>query len=268
MVTHFLKYYLSAQTIYRVHSPFVYNLLKDVIEDDRYYYKFDPLKTLKARLLQKNEIIEVLDLGAGSRKKTDNRRKVSDIAKTSVSPNWQCQFLFRLVNYFRPETILEMGTSLGMSSMHLHFGFPKARMISLEGSPEITKLAKQNFDLLNADIEILNGPFANTLDLALKKLSKIGLAFIDGHHSEKPTLDYFNRILPYCDENSILIFDDIYWSEGMAAAWEQIKSNPKVKLSIDLFWCGIVFFTNDLKEKQHYKLIPHKYKPWQIGLFK
>ena len=268
MIKHFLKYYSRAITKYRVHSPFVYNLLVDVIEDDRYYYAFDQLKTLKQRLLKKIELIEVLDLGAGSRKKTGNSRTISEIAKNSVSPDWQCQFLFRLSDYFKPNTILEMGSSLGISSMYLHFGHSKAKMISLEGSPEIAKLAKEHFQLLNANIDLIEGNFTETLQLALGKLGKIDLAFIDGHHAELPTLHYFEKILPYCSEDSILIFDDIYWSDEMAAAWEKIKSNPAVTMSIDLFYFGIVSFKKEFKEKQHFTLIPYPYKFWQIGLFK
>lgn len=268
MIRHFLKYYSSAITKYRVHSPFVFSLLTEVIEDNRYYYAFDHLKTLRARLLQKNESVEVLDLGAGSRKISDKTRKISEIAKTSVSPEWQCQMLFRLVDYFKPETVLEMGSSLGISSMYLHFGNTGAKMISLEGSPEIAKLAKENFKLLGANIELLEGNFSETLHTALEKLQKIDLAFIDGHHAELPTLKYFEQILPYCNEESVLIFDDIYWSDEMATAWEKIKLNSSVTLSVDLFYFGIVFFKKDFKEKQHFTLIPYPYKFWQIGLFK
>ena len=268
MIKHFLKYYLRALTKYRVHSPFVYNLLVNVIEDKRYYYAFDPLKTLRARLLQKNERIEVMDLGAGSRKNSGKERKISEIAKTSVSPEWQCQMLFKLVDYFKPSTVLEMGSSLGISSMYLHFGNPKAKMISLEGSPKIAKLARENFKLLSADINIIEGNFSETLQIALDKLQKIDLAFIDGHHAELPTLKYFEQILPYCNEDSVIIFDDIYWSDEMASAWEKIKLNSAVTLSVDLFYFGIVFLKKDFKEKQHFTLISYPYKFWQIGLFK
>ena len=268
MLKHFVKYYLRASTKYRIHSPFVFDLLKDVIEDDRYYYAFDHLASLRARLLQKNEEIEILDLGAGSRKNSGKRRKISAIAKTSVSPVWQCHFLYRLVHQLQPATILEMGTSLGLSSMHLHFGNQKAAMITLEGSPEIARLAKENFQLLKANIELMEGPFEKTLPESLQKLVKIGLAFIDGHHLKIPTINYFEQILPFCDQDSVLIFDDIYWSDEMAEAWAELKKHPKVTLSIDLFWCGLLFFKEEFKEKQDFTIIPFKYKFWQIGLLK
>jgi predicted O-methyltransferase YrrM len=242
--------------------------MTEVIEDNRHYYCFDRLATLRSRLLQNHTTIEILDLGAGSRKKKGNKRLVSEIAKHSVSPKWQCHFLFRLSNFLKSETILEMGSSLGLSSMYLHFGNLAAEMISLEGSPEIAKLAKENYLLLDADIKLMEGHFKDSLPIALQKLKTIGLAFIDGHHLKEPTIDYFEQILPYCTEDSVLVFDDIYWSDEMAEAWELIKKHPKVKLSIDLFWCGIIFFKNDFKEKQDFTLIPFAYKPWQIGLFK
>jgi len=270
MLKHFIKYYLRADTKYRIHSPFVFKLLKDVIEDDRYYYAFDVLNTLRARLLQKNELIEVLDLGAGSRKGQGNKRKISEIAKTSVSPNWQCQFLFRLANQLQPQRVLELGSSLGLSSLALRFGSPaSAKLMTLEGSPEIARLAAENFSLLGAsNLELIEGPFEKTLPEALKKLEKIDMAFIDGHHLKEPTLLYFEQILPFLNKNAVLVFDDIYWSDEMAEAWLTLKQHPSVILSIDLFWCGLLFFSPDFKEKQHFTLIPSNYKPWQLGFWR
>lgn len=269
MLKDIFRYYFRANTKYRVHSPFVYEILNEVIEDTRHYYAFDHLQTLRNRLAKNNKFIKVLDLGAGSKKNSGNTRKISDILKNSVSPDWQCRFLFRLVNYLQPERILEMGSSLGLSAIALHFGNKSAQMVSLEGSPEIAQLARDNFKLLNADkIDVMVGSFDETLPIALNKLKKIDLAFIDGNHQKKPTLEYFEKILPYTHSKTVLIFDDIYWSDDMKSAWEELKKKETVKLTIDLFWCGLLFFNEDFKEKQDFTLISHRFKPWQSGFFR
>jgi predicted O-methyltransferase YrrM len=269
MLKDIFRYYFKANTKYRVHSPFVFEILNEVIEDSRHYYAFDHLQTLRNRLAKNNKLIEVLDLGAGSKKNPGSKRKVSDILKSAVSPDWQCRFLFRLVNHLQPDCVLEMGSSLGLSTMALHFGNKSAQMVSLEGSPEIAQIAKENFKLLNADkIEVIVGSFDETLPLALKNLKKIDLAFIDGNHQKKPTIEYFEKILPFTHPKTVLIFDDIYWSDEMKSAWEELKNHHAVTMTIDLFWCGILFFNTDFKEKQHFRLIPHRFKPWQSGFFR
>jgi len=269
MFKHLFKYYYRAQTRYRIHSPFVFELIEEVIEDDRQYYVYDALQQLRGRLSKDNSAIEVLDLGAGSRKGNNSSRRVSEIVKHSVSPDWQCQFLFRLVNYLQPEHRLELGTSLGLSTLYQYFASPSTPLLTLEGSPEITRIAKENFRLMGANnIQLLEGNFDLTLPDALEKLGKLDFAFIDGNHRRAPTLKYFEQCLPYLHKNSALVFDDIYWSDEMAATWETLKEHPAVTLSIDLFWCGILFFREEQKEKQHFTLIPQRFKPWQLGLFK
>lgn len=269
MLKYFWQYYWRAQTRFRIHSPFVYQLVDKVIEDDRQYYIFDALAKLRGQLLQKHEAIEILDLGAGSRKKQDKHRKVRDIVRHSVSPQWQCQLLFRLVNFLQAEYRLEIGSSIGLSSLYQFFPNQQAPFITLEGSPELAKLARQNFTKMDATgLQLLEGPFEDTLPAALQKLGQLDYAFIDGNHAKEPTLRYFEACLPYIHAQSVLVFDDIYWSDEMAKAWETIKSHPKVTLTIDLFWAGLVFFRDEQKEPQHLTHIAHKYKPWQLGIFK
>jgi len=269
MLKGFLKYYFKAITRYRLHSPFVYEFNKNIVEDRRHYYAFDDFNVLRKQLSNNHQEIDILDFGAGSRKFKSNKRKISDILKSSVSTKSQCEFLFRLSNYNQASNILELGTSLGLSTLALALGNKKSKVLSLEGSPEIARIAKENFKLFKAtNIEVLEGPFSETLENAMTNLRKIDLAFIDGHHKKIPTIEYFEKILPFTHSDSILIFDDINWSAEMQEAWHTIKNHPSVSLSIDLFWCGIVFFKEDIIEKQAYTLIPYKYKPWQIGLFK
>ncbi len=263
MLSALISFYFKAQSKRQVKDPFILDFLHEVVEDDRYYYAFDALRTLKASLLQKEEEIEVLDLGAGSRKNSSNRRKIKEIAKTSVSPDWQCQQLYYMVRHFAPKTILEVGTSLGLSSLYMKAAAPQAAFITLEGSPEIAKRARYHFKTFGAaQIELMEGHFKDTLQPALKKLGQVDFAFIDGHHQKAPSLAYFEQCLPYLHEDSVLVFDDIYWSKEMQAAWQELKQHPKVAMSIDLFWCGLLFFKTSKAEATDWKLIANRYRPW------
>jgi predicted O-methyltransferase YrrM len=147
------------------------------------------------------------------------------------------------VNRFSPEHTLELGTSLGITTLYLSLPKQQNQIITLEGCPETAALALANFRRLKrTNIELLSGEFSDTLPLALKKLPRLDLVYFDGNHRKEPTLNYFETCLPQATEDSIFIFDDIHWDPGMESAWEEIKKHHRVSLTIDLFELGLVFF--------------------------
>lgn len=253
----YLTYYLSADNSkgHGVHSPFVFDFIKFVKNDTSEYDCYPKIESLRKQLLQNKALIEVEDFGAGSTILKTNKRAIHKMAQSSLKPRKFAQLLYRLVKYYKPHTILELGTSFGITSAYLAAGNPAATLHTLEGSPAIANIARSNFESLGLqNVQLTEGDFAKTLQPLLDKLIVIDLAFVDGNHRKEPTLQYFNSLLTKTNDNSILIFDDIHWSEEMEAAWDQIKADPRVTLSIDLFFIGIVFFKKDFKETQHYSI--------------
>lgn len=247
----YLKYRLTAGTEHDVHSPFVFDFINTILLDKTPFYAFEPIEALRSKLLLSSEAISVLDLGASRRTGT---RRISEIAKSSLLPAKYGQMLFRMVNHFRPSAVLELGTSLGITTLYLALPSRKTPVCTIEGSPEIASVAQSGFGRLSCtNIESAVGDFSSELPRYLSSVSKIGLAFIDGNHRYGATMDYFKACLEKQDDDSILIFDDINWSKEMARAWKEISSNEKVTVSIDLFRMGIVFFRQGVP-KQHFKL--------------
>jgi predicted O-methyltransferase YrrM len=165
------------------------------------------------------------------------------------------QLLFRMVKKYRPQTILELGTSLGITTSYLATANPAAKVMTLEGAKALAKYAKENFDSLKVtNIEIVEGNFDQTLSAIISELSSVDLAFIDGNHQKTPTENYFRQLLNKIHNDSILIFDDIHWSRGMEETWKNIQEHESVRCTIDLFFMGIVFFRNEFKEKQRFKI--------------
>lgn len=264
----FLRFYWQAQTKYTIHSPFVFSLIEEVIEDHRIYYDFNALNRLRMLLERDHSTLQVSDLGAGSRIDKTASRSISSITKNAVSPTWQCELLFRLVHHLQAKNRLELGTSLGISSLYQYIPLRKAPFYTLEGCPNIAKVATANFKKLKAtSIRQLIGDFNQTLPKALQEMKRLDYVFIDGNHQMEPTLSYFETCLKYSHNDTVFVFDDIYWSDEMQDAWETIKAHSKVTLSIDLFFMGIVFLRTEQKEVQHFKIVPAKYKPWKMGFF-
>lgn len=251
----YLKYYLTASNGkgHGVHSPFVFNFIKNVLNDEGKYYAYDKIEKLRKTLLMDHSEVSVVDLGAGSSHGDGGKRTVATICRnTSKSPKYG-QLLFRISQHFQPRLMLELGSSLGISTAYLASGNPSGQLITCEGSEAVASLAERNFRALQMNnITMVRGNFDDTLPEILKAHPVIDLAFIDGNHRKDPTLDYFYSLLPCVNENSIIIFDDIHWSSGMEEAWNTIRNHPYVTLSIDLFFVGLVFFRKDFLQKQHF----------------
>lgn len=248
----YLAYLLKAKGDQGIHSPFVFELYNKVIRESQNYYEFSPIEQVRQRLLHSKDIVEVTDFGAGG--KGTGMRKVKDIArKSAISPK-QGRLLFRLVNFLQPRNMVEMGTSLGISTLYQHKACPEAKMITMEGSPAVSELAGENFRILKADsVKRVVGDFAETLPSVIKELPFVDYVFFDGNHRKEATLEYFYAFLPKVSSQSVFVFDDIRWSKGMFEAWKKITGDPASVVTIDLFSFGLVFF-NSKQEKQNFVL--------------
>ncbi len=258
-----LRFYFLAVTRYRVHSPYLYELVS-LLLDDRHFYAFDEIEEERKKLLTSKSNMTMIDLGAGSRKGNNQTKRIKDVASSSLSSAWQCQILYKLVSHLEPSTIIEIGSSLGVSSAYISNANPQAKVYSLEGNQDSITIAKtlaEKLKLKNIDFRL--GNFDDTLPQTLESLDKIDLVFVDGNHRKDATIAYFNLIKEKAHPNSCIVFDDIYWSTGMTEAWNTIKNDECVKASVDLFYFGIVFFNEDFKQKKHLKIIEDRFKPWQ-----
>ncbi len=268
-LSEYFRFYRTAVTKYQLHSPFVFELACAILEDDRWYYAFRDIEKLRMKMLTSDVVVNLLDLGSGSTQgssDTEQKRSVKSIARQSSSSIGQGQMLFRLANYLRPNTLLELGTSLGIGAMYLASACRESTFITLEGSPEVAHVARLNLDLLGLSKNTLvkEGPFDLTLKRALQTLQKLDLVFLDGNHRQEPTIRYFEECLAFSHEKTVFVFDDAHWSAGMASAWQQLKNHPRVTLSLDLFELSLIFIDPDFREKQHFNLVPARLKPWRF----
>ncbi|WP_215238772.1 O-methyltransferase [Dyadobacter helix] len=256
MITSYLKFLLRSGNAHSIHSPFLFELYTKVIspgKDQKPVYEL--IRQLRKAMLSNNDTIAVLDLGAGSRVNRSNIRKIKSIAKNAEKPEKFGRLFYRLIQHFQPKTILELGTSLGITTLYLAKAKPDSQVVSFEGCPETAKIAKENFVKAGSEnISVILGNIDETLPAELKRLnSKIDFAYFDANHRYEPTMRYFETCLPYATGESLFIFDDIYWSEEMKKAWEDIKSHPEVTLTVDLFWIGLVFFRKT-QAREHFVL--------------
>lgn len=249
-ITHFLK----AHNAHGIHSPFVFDLYNKVIKQKKRSSEFREIEQLRKELLQDNREIVTCDLGSGSAVLPNPKRKIADIAKHFSSPTKDARFFYKLCQYLQPKTIIELGTSLGLTTSYLAKAAPDARIVSLEGCPETAKVARQNFEKANINnVEVVVGNIDMTLCSTFPRIGKLDLAYIDANHTYDATLRYFNQLIDGCNNESCLIFDDIYQKEEMTAAWEEICNSHRANVVLDLFNFGIVFPRLE-QRKQYFRL--------------
>lgn len=251
----FLGYYLNAANGrgHGIHSPFIYTFVRSVLNDTKKYYAYEQIEAVRTKLLHDGSVIRVEDRGAGSAVSKSDQRSIRDIARAALKPPKYAQLLFRIANFYQPRQMLELGTSLGITSAYLAAAMPNGRVTTIEGAPAIAQKAQQNFTGLGLhNINLITGDFNEKLQPALEQIQSVDLAFIDGNHRKAPTLQYFEQILKYSTPGTIFIFDDIHWSPEMEAAWAAIKAHEAVTCTVDLFFIGLVFLRPEFSQKQHF----------------
>lgn len=263
------QYYREAGTVYDVHSPYLSRLLAATLLDDRSYYAFETIEQVRYFWSRQKTPVTPAKLGAGSRAggtgPVDTRHLASQVA---VAPETG-RFLFRLALFLRPETILEFGTNLGISTLYLHLSDRRRPLYTIEGNPELVHLAQQSWRLAKArpTLQPYSGTFAEALPTILSRAPRIGLVFLDGDHSEQATWSYFEALLPNLHNDSVIVVGDIHWSPGMESAWKRLKAHERVHASLDLYTFGLLFFRKEFSTPEHHTLIRRRYKPWRLGFF-
>lgn len=236
---------------YGVHSPFVFDLIINVFRDRKRKPEFENIENVRKELYACNDLIEVNDMGAGSVFFKGGRRSVSSIARYSSADRKKGELLNRLASYFGSEKILELGTSLGVSTMYLASASEGAAVWTIEGCVNLSLHARSNIREAGfGNVEVITGPFKKKLPEVLERMGRVDFVFFDGDHRKESLLWQFKRCLEKSTVETVFVFDDIHWSDEMEEAWKEITEHESVRISIDLFMAGMVFFRKGLPRQK------------------
>jgi predicted O-methyltransferase YrrM len=239
LVREYINYWIKGKHRHGVHSPFVYDfndkclrlqVPKEVMSIYSNYYR---------QLVKSDELITIEDFGAGS-KKLGNIRKVSSIAKVSGSTAKYAKLIYRIVNFYQPRHILELGTSLGLSTLMMRLGNQDAKIDTVEGCAQTLKITQQEFPLHhNVKIDFNRSTF-DTYLTKVDKSKQYDFVFIDGDHRGKSVLNILDSLTPLIHDETIILLDDIRWTEDLQSMWEQLIITDRYHLNIDLFKMGVI----------------------------
>ena len=246
----YFRFLFASTNQHGVHSPFVYDLITKCFYNKTELAVYKKLDFYRARLLTNKTRINVTDFGAGSRLFKSPEREIAAIAKTAGITPKRAKLLARLAQYFNFDSVLELGTSLGLASSAIAFATPKTSITTLEGCPETAAVAKAQFEAYQLhNISPVVTDFSNYLNSSTRHYD---LVYFDGNHQKDATLSYFNHLVKHVTNDTVFIFDDIHWSKDMEDAWAVLKNHPKVTITIDTFYWGFVFFRAEHKHKEHF----------------
>jgi len=254
----FISYWLKASSGkgHGIHSPFVYDFIVKVLRDQHSDLPvFQKIESIRKKLRRNNESISILDLGAGSTLNNQKERCISSIAKTAAKPSRFGKLFYRMVKHYHVDNVLELGTSLGLSTRYFAAAAPLHGVITIEGAPALahytrTCLKQEGYQ----HVKVMEGNFDDMLPEVLPVLQGRKMIFVDGNHRYEATRQYFLQSIRFLEEDDILVFDDIHWSAEMEKVWSEIKNHQQVACTIDLFFIGIVFFRKEFKEKQDFSI--------------
>lgn len=249
-VKSYINHWLDAVDEHSIHSPFFFDFYNRVI-----YGETDPLfleiEKTRARLLKDHTLVKVRDLGAVSPHFKNGNREIARVAATSLSEEKSCLLFYRIARYAEAKSMVELGTSMGITSLYLS-NAKGTKLTTFEGNKAMINIALTNFEYFDRkNIELVEGNIDQTLPDYLQNPAKIDFALIDANHRYEPTIRYFNLLARRMGDHGVIVIDDIYYSKEMARAWNELKRHDLVYGSIDLFRCGVLFFDLVLN-KQHF----------------
>ncbi len=249
-IKNYIHFMVNSSNLHKLHSPFMFDLARKCLYDHTRYSDYQKLKKYHKDLLNQSQKIQISDLGAGSQVFQSNTRRISQMAKVAGSSYADMKRLYRLVHYFKPRTILELGTSLGKSAFAMACADSQTQIISVEGDRTLAQMAQRQLDKFQiSNVQIRTQNFETFLLELNQSNQKFDMVFMDGNHRLEPTLKYFNLLQKHLHNDSVVLVDDIYWSEEMKQAWQQLKQHPQVRQSVDVFYFGILFFRQEQFEQ-------------------
>lgn len=249
------KFIIQAKTRHGVHSPYVTNFIDAVLKDIPTAAGAQ-INVFRKKLAANSTIVEISDLGAGYDQDRQQKRQVTlqQIVSSSARSRASGEFLARLVHWKKPTTALELGTNIGFSMLYQFSAGPTTQWHTIEGSPNLAKLAQSHFQQFQINPKLHIGSFQNILPELLKTLLSIDYVLIDGHHTGKSINELCCILIPYLAPEAIVVVDDIRWNSDMYSGWERIQAMPEFSVTIELFQTGICVYSQS-QATQHFKLL-------------
>ncbi len=237
---------------YSLHSPFMFQLYTECIKPSRRAKPVEKIESLRKELISSRDLIPWNQLGAGSKVTENDQISIGKIALHSLTPLKYSLLLKSLIQYFNIQMICELCTSMGINSLYLSNAAPDGKVTTFEGNETLYTRAIDNFRKISVNnIEVVEGNIDETFLPFLRDNAQLPFLFIDANHTYEATLRYYTQAMNYISEDSLIVLDDIHWSNEMGRAWNEITNDPRVTISVDLYQFGLLFFNTGVSKQKY-----------------
>ena len=220
MVVSYLIYLWQRKSEYSIHSPFVFDFVTKVLNDNGSNRDYDTILRI-GRLLDKKKHI-------------------------SYAKRKRSRLLYRVIRHYEPDSVVSFGSITALNATALAMGHLQTR-VYLEQSEDF-------LETLNS-MGVINVNLIQPSEFDSERFRRLntGFVFFGRDSFEEDTWDYLVDCLSYKTVDSVFIFEGIHHNRDIEDAWEEIKANEDVSVTFDLYSIGMVFFREGI-EKQDFVL--------------
>jgi len=252
-ISSYWNYLLHAQNNAYIHSPFVFDFYQNVVLGGQILDQ--DIISYKTYLASNNTKLHLNTIGAKKGNTAKYSRSVASHFQLTKTSKKEGALLFRIVSHYAIQNAIELGTSLGVSSLYIAKGNSHIKLKTIDFNTDTSEVLDQflkNRSIQN--IEIIIGTFEEQVARVAEQIKPIQLAYIDGDHSYEATIKNLDTISAHLDKTFFIVLDDIRWSKGMWRAWKQLIKNPLYNFTFDMGSIGVLIRIPNNATKQHYYL--------------
>ncbi|MDR2231711.1 MAG: hypothetical protein LBE56_01155 [Tannerella sp.] len=232
---------------YGIHSPFVFDLITDVIEEDSAFYAYHTFSMIREQLLEDDRIIHC----------KGRKLKVRKALQQYVISQPEGEFLFRLANYLKPESILAIGSSMGFAPLYLAKYNSNVQCITLENEADLAHIADQLLHKeSNRSFPVITGSYRDTIHDSIAHFRQIDCLFLAKEIKDDDSNVIFQQCLPLLHDKSYVVMAGIRSTSAKFQRWKQLCQHPRVTVAIDLVDLGLLFFNPKLHKKVYKTVLP------------
>jgi hypothetical protein len=222
-----------------IHSPFLFRLITEVIENKGNYSAYPMLNAADENVRNMLRILDMNSYQAGGISEYGYGGK--EIKRMHLLPHRFDRLLFRLVNDFSPGGIAFYGSTFGVTLLALAMADRRIQVMAQVENDHYRSFCRRLTEVYEVNNVCLTGSG-----------EVVSADFIVVQNPLDPY--YCDRLLAHVLMDSsfdgVIVVGGLHTSDAMEAIWIRHKESPVVRVALDLFEIGIFICRKGLQKEE------------------